>query len=104
MWTVAVVGDVILTRDGLGAERRLPARDLRTVVVATDESGPQGVDVAFLLYAAGREPVGVFPLEAAGTQDFLAWMAKRPGYRDRELVKAMGSTEVARFVVYDSAG
>jgi len=101
---VSIHDDVILTSDGQGTERRLPAVDLRTVVAATDGSGPWGVDVVFLLYADDPEPVGVFPLEAAGTQDFLAWLTKRPGYRDRELVKAMGSAEVARFVVYDSTG
>jgi hypothetical protein len=103
-WAVAILDDVILTSDGQGVERRLPAADLRTVVVATDDSGPWDADVVFLLYAGGPEPVGVFPLEAVGTQDFIAWLMERPGYRDRELVKAMGSTEVARFVVYDSTG
>lgn len=102
LWTVAIVDDAILTTDGQGAERRLPVVDLRTVVVATDDSGPWDADVAFLLYGDGPEPVGIFPLEAVGTQDFIAWLTERPGYCDRELVKAMGSTEVARFVVYDS--
>jgi hypothetical protein len=102
LWTVAIHDDVILIGDGQGAKRRLPMLDLRTVVVATDGSGPWGTDVVFLLYADGPEPVGVFPLDAVGTHDFIAWLTERPGYRDRELVEAMGSTEVARFVVYDS--
>jgi hypothetical protein len=68
--------------------------------VATDDSGPWNYDVVFLFYADDAEPIGIFPLEAKGCQDFVAWLSKQPGYRDRELAKAMASTSVARFLVY----
>lgn len=102
-WAVSVVDGVIITSDGQGTERRLDAADLRTVVVATDDSGPWGHDVVFLLYAGGPEPAALFPLEATGCQDFVGWMSRLPGYRDRELANSMSSTRVARFFVLQAA-
>jgi hypothetical protein len=72
------------------------------VVVATDDSGPWGADVVFLLYSDDPEPVGLFPLEAAGRGDFVKWLSGLPGYRDRALAKAMGSTKVATFNVFEA--
>jgi len=98
-WNVGFVGDDIVTSDGRGDERRLPRRDLRRVVVATDDSGPWGADVIFLLYSNHANPVGIFPLEAAGRDKFVEWLIAQPGFRDRELAKAMASTRVERFEV-----
>lgn len=100
-WSVEVDDQVIRTSDGQGTSRELPVTGLRSVVVATDDSGPWGDDVVFLLYSDAPDPVGLFPLEARGCQDFVAWMSGQPGYRDRELANAMGSTNVARFLVFE---
>ena len=100
-WSVAVKNGAIRTSDGQGTARELPVEQLRSVVVATDDSGPWGDDVVFLLYADAAEPVGLFPLEARGCQEFVAWMSCQAGYRDRELAKAMACTSVARFVVFE---
>lgn len=97
---MAVLDDVITTTDGQGAERRLDVADLRRVVVPTDDSGPWGHDVVFLLYAEEPDPASLFPLQAAGSDDFVGWMSRLRGYRDRELASAMSSTKVARFLVF----
>lgn len=99
-WSVRFLDGDIVTSDGRGDERTLPVSDLRRVVVATDDSGPWGADVVFLLYSHVPQPVGLFPLEAAGQDDFVKWMAAQPGFRDRELAKSMGSTTVAQFEVF----
>jgi hypothetical protein len=101
-WAVSIVDDVIITSDGQGTERRLKVADLRRVVVATDDSGPWGDDVVFLLFAEEVDPAALFPLEAAGGQDFVGWMSRQPGYRDGELASAMSSTRVARFLVFQA--
>ncbi len=88
-----------MTSDGQGAERKLPLRDLRRVVVATDDSVPWGADVVFLLYSNDPDPAAIFPLEATGRDGFVEWLSAQPGYQDRELAKAMGWTRVARFEV-----
>ena len=98
-WSVRFTDGDIVTSDGGGDERTLPLRDLRRVVIATDDSGPWGADVVFLLYSGAPDAVGLFPLEAAGRDDFVQWMCAQPGFRDRELARAMASTRVARFEV-----
>lgn len=101
LWSVRVAQGIIHTSDGQGTVRDLLIQHLRSVVVATDDSGPWGDDVVFLLYADAPDPVGAFPLEADGCQDFVAWLSGQAGYRSEELAKAMASTQVARFVVYE---
>lgn len=98
-WSVSFDSGEIVTSDGQGNERKMALRDLSRVVVATDDSGPWGADVVFLLYSSEPDPACLFPLEAKGQDDFVAWLSVQPGYNDRELARAMGSTEVARFEV-----
>ena len=99
-WSVVVAGDHIVTSDGQGSTRSLPMDQLQSVVVATDDSGPWGYDVVFLMYGSADSPAGLFPLEAQGMRQFVDWLTALPGYDDRELSRAMGSTKVARFTVY----
>jgi hypothetical protein len=99
VWSVSVSDGDIVTSDGQGAERKLVLRDLRRVVVATDDSGPWGADVVFLLYSSDPDPAAIFPLEATGRDAFVKWLSAQSGFQDRELAKAMGSTRVARFEV-----
>src|SRR6187551_2028122 len=47
-------------------------------------------------YSNEPEPTCLFPLEATGRDSFVAWLEAQPGYNDRELARAMGSTKVAR--------
>ncbi len=92
--------DIVAT-DGMGTQRVLPLSHLRKVVVATDDSGPWGADVVYLLYSDDAHPACLFPLEAAGCDAFVAWISDQPGFDGRELAKAMASTDVAKFVVLD---
>ena len=73
-------------------------------MVATDDSGPCGADVLYFLFTSNTEPTAVFPLEAQGCQNFVEWLGTLPGYDDRELARAMGSTSVAQFVVFQAQG
>ena len=101
-WRVQITDQGVAISDGQGTEKTVPIDAIRRVIVATDDSGPWGADVVFLIFASGAEPVGLFPLEAQGCDDFVGWLANRPGYRDRELAAAMSSTRCAEFVVLDS--
>lgn len=101
-WSVGFDGDCIVTSDGSGTTRQLAVSQLRKVVVRTDDTGPCGADVLFYLFTSDPEPVGVFPIEAQGCQTFVNWLSSLPGYRDRELALAMASTDVAKFVVYET--
>lgn len=100
LWSVAVSGANIITTDGAGERRVVAISDLSSIVVATDDSGPWGDDVVFILYGSGGQPLSIFPSDALGNEGFVAWMATTPGYRDRELARSMASTQVARFTVW----
>jgi hypothetical protein len=99
-WSVAVSGANIITTDGTGERRVVAISDLSSIVVATDDSGPWGDDVVFILYGSGGQPLSIFPSDARGGEEFVAWMATTPGYRDRELARSMASTQEARFTVW----
>jgi hypothetical protein len=98
-WSVPFEGHDIATSDGTETTHRLPIRELRKVIVQTDDSGPWGADVLYFLFAEDAHPAGVFPIEAQGCQEFVNWLSTLPGNRDRELARAMASTDVAKFVV-----
>lgn len=99
-WSVTVSGANIITTDGTGERRVVAISDLSSIVVATDDSGPWGDDVVFILYGADGQPLSIFPSGARGNEEFVKWMAITPGYRDRELARSMASTQVARFTVW----
>ena len=103
-WSVRFEGDDIATSDGSETTRRLAMRELRKVVVQTYDSGPWGADVLYFRFTDDTQPAGVFPIEAQGCQEFVNWLSTLPGFRDRELARAMASTDVARFVVYEAEG
>jgi hypothetical protein len=102
LWSVKFANGEIVTYDGQGAQMTIPASDLRKVVIATDDSGPWGADVMFLLYSSELNPVALFPLEAEGRDEFIAWLKTFPGFRGDEVRKAMGSTQVARFEIFNT--
>ncbi|WP_200865120.1 MULTISPECIES: hypothetical protein [Brevundimonas] len=99
-WSVTVSGPDIITTDGTGERRVIAISNLSSIVVATDDSGPWGDDVVFILYGSDGQPLSIFPSDARGNEEFVDWMATTPGYRDRELARSMASTEVARFTVW----
>jgi hypothetical protein len=101
-WSVSIENGSIVTSDGSQTTHRLPVIALKKVIVQTDDSGPCGADVLYFLFTSNAEPAAVFPLEAQGCQTFVDWLCELPGYNDRELARAMGSTNVAEFVVFQA--
>ena len=77
-WSVRFDADDIETSDGLNTKHRLPIRELRKVVVQTDDSGPCGVDVLYFLFTEDQQPAAVFPIEARGCQGFVRWAQHAP--------------------------
>ena len=68
-----------------------PVADIRKIV--------QLIDHVELVYSSEADPTCLFPLEANGRDSFVDWLSIQPGYKDRELVRAMGSTQIARFEI-----
>jgi hypothetical protein len=70
------------------------------VVIETNDSGPWGADVWWLLEGEGTRCV--YPHGATGDPEVLEeYMARFAGFSDAKVIEAMGSTANARFVCWE---
>ena len=99
-WSVDIRNDVIVTFDAEGVERSIEIAALKSIRIATDDSGPWGDDVWWLFYDVDGNLACAYPLGATGAQDVLPRLQKLPGFNDKQLSIAMGSTSDAIFDVY----
>lgn len=75
--------------------------EITRVQIRTTDEGPWAPDVILSLHRVEGDPVIVLN-GATGLPDLLGEMARRlPGYRDDEVIRAMGSTSNAIFVVWE---
>lgn len=70
--------------------------DLGAVYVETNDSGPWGADVWWLLNDKSGQAKVAFPLMATGQDVALARLEMLPGFE----IKGMNSTENARFLCW----
>lgn len=76
--------------------------DLETVLIETNDTGPIGDDVIWIL--AGRTSGCLVPSGAEGEQALLARLQELPGFDNQAVIDAMGSVENARFVCWRKPG
>ena len=84
--------DEIVCRAPRRQEQRIRLKDLAAVFVETNDSGPWGADVWWLLIDAAGEVRVAFPQLATGEDAALARLHQLPGFR----VHGMNSAESAR--------
>ena len=76
---------------------------LTKIVLLTTDKGPFQADVFWCLHSAAGVPVVVFPGGATGEKEILAaFQTRLAGFRDEEVIKAMGSTANASFVIWEA--
>ena len=101
---------VHVTWDGMGASARFPDgrchaiawAAVRTVAIETNDSGPWGADIWWLL--EGAESRVAYPQGATGDVGLLEELPRRfPGFSHEAVVRAMGCTGNARFVCWHRA-
>ncbi|GAA0653339.1 hypothetical protein [Brevundimonas lenta] len=92
--------NLIRVRDEQGRLQFVGTRDLSAVVVETNDSGPWGLDVWWLLFGAGDQLVCTFPQGAAGEPALLEYLMALPGFDYDQLSRAMRSTANDRFPVW----
>ena len=92
---------------GHRSRRRVPGRlalaELNGVMIETNDSGPFGADVWWLLFGADDRVAVAFPQGAAGEQAAIDWLAGLPGFDHDAMIMAMGSTANAVFPVWRRA-
>lgn len=87
-----------------GARRTARWADLTEVHIVTTSEGPWAPDVFWILFSGGPEASVVYPQGATGDPALLEAMQHRlPGFDDEAVIRAMGSTDDARFVVWRRA-
>ncbi|CAN5282337.1 hypothetical protein BH09PSE6_BH09PSE6_11880 [soil metagenome] len=99
---------VVTVRDGrLSVERpdgsieSVGIDTLGEVLVTTDDSGPFGSDLWWVLVASDNTRC-TYPGGATGEKEAIHWMQQLPGFDNAALIGAMGSTANATFVCWRS--
>ncbi|HEX8535140.1 MAG TPA: hypothetical protein VF662_13325 [Allosphingosinicella sp.] len=88
--------DEIVCRAPKQAEQRIQIADLGAVYVETNDSGPWGADVWWLLNDRAGETKVTFPQMATGEEAALKRLRLLPGFE----MRGMNSTEDARFLCW----
>jgi hypothetical protein len=96
-WVVLLVDDLIVVRTPDAKVERVRIPDLQAVYVETNDSGPWGIDVWWIL--EGRETQCIYPLGATGENEVLAELKKLPGFE----VKGMNSAENRRILCWKAS-
>lgn len=90
------VDDEIVCRAPEQAEQRIRMADLGSVYVETNDSGPWGADVWWLLNDKIGQTKVAFPQMATGEEEALERLRLLSGFE----VRGMNSTEKARFMCW----
>jgi len=99
-WTIAVTDGLIVGSDEAGGARSVTLDELSGVAIATNDTGPWGADVWWLLYGQGDQLACGFPQGATGEEAVIDILMAMPGFDHGEMIKAMGSTANAVFPVW----
>ncbi len=90
-FSAVIVGDEIRIQDPGGDSSYIHLNDLRKVLVNSNDTGPWGYDVWYVL--EGSKGKIAFPLETDGSEEVLALLLTLPGFE----LRGMDSTDNAWF-------
>ena len=76
----------------------MPWSEVRGISIETNDSGPYGSDVHWLVSSDERSLS--FPMGATGEQEALSHFQTLPGFDNGKLLEAMRSTEDALFLLW----
>lgn len=99
-WTVTLGNGHVQVTDDRGEVKRLAMADLRCVAIETNDSGPWGADVWWLLFGADDRVACLYPQGATGDSAMLDYLCALPGFDFAEMARAMGSTDNALFPIW----
>jgi hypothetical protein len=99
-WNVGIDAEVLRVIDADGNERAIPRTDVSAVAIETNDSGPWGADVWWLIFGPDRNVACAYPQGATGEQATLDYLMALPGFDHAEMIKAMSSVGNAVFPVW----
>lgn len=99
-WVVDVADDRISATDPAGDTQAVDLTELGGVMIETNDSGPFGADVWWLLFGPDDRLACAFPQGASGEKDAMDLLLGLPGFDHEAMIMAMGSTANAVFTVW----
>ena len=99
-YIVSVGSDGISVADPQGEEQTVALADVNGVMIETNDSGPTGMDVWWLLFGADDQLACAFPQGSIGEKEAVARLMSLPGFDHEAMIMAMGSTTNAVFPVW----
>lgn len=97
---VAVTEDRIRVTDHAGLTKEVQKSDLSGVIIETNDTGPWGADVWWLLLGRDYQMTCAFPQGATGESDVIDFLTALPTFDRRQMIEAMGSTNNSVFPVW----
>jgi hypothetical protein len=102
-WIVTAFDDRIQAVDPKGEIHSVTFDDLSGVMIETNDTGPIGIDVWWLLFGADGRLACAFPQGADGEEEAVARLTSLPAFDHEAMILAMGSTTNAVFPVWRAA-
>lgn len=99
-WTAAVTENSIRITDHAGVTKEIRKSDLSGVIIETNDTGPWGADVWWLLFGRDDQVACAFPQGTTGEADVIEFLTALPTFDLDEMIKAMRSTDNAVFPVW----
>jgi hypothetical protein len=99
-WVVSDESDSIRVRDDKGQEKSVLKAGLCGVIIETNDSGPWGADVWWLLFGDDDKLACSYPQGSTGEDAALNFLSSLPGFDHGSMIKAMSSTGNATFPVW----
>lgn len=103
-WLVAIKPAHICVTDDQGCTQSVAKSDLTAVAIETNDTGPWGADVWWLLFGAEDQLACVFPQGATGESAALDYLGTLDGIDQEQIAKAMCSTNNTVFSVWRAPG
>ncbi|HEY0311452.1 MAG TPA: hypothetical protein VGC56_03060 [Allosphingosinicella sp.] len=100
LWTVTIADQVVEVTDDRGKRKSIALPALGGVTIETNDSGPWGMDVWWMLFDLDHRLACAFPLGATGEQPVVAELTALKGFDHAEMLRAMGSTANAMFLLW----
>ena len=72
---------------------------LRAVILETNDTGPVGIDVLWIL--VGVDSGCVIPMGAAGSEGLLGRLQRLPGFDSEAVIRASSSVENRQFLCWE---
>jgi hypothetical protein len=90
----------IVCRLPSGKEESVRWDELDAVLIETNDSGPIGMDVLWLLVGRGARSGCVVPQGAKGERELFDALQRLPGFDNAQVIEAMGCTDNRKFLCW----